>query len=253
MNGDQSVSGTQEVNSGDAGQLSTESMDKAQEGFMGLMDKFVTAKPEEVKPEDREALVKTFNDLKAERTKFTETKTKADKAAADAAKNVKPPDYKTLALPKDTKLGASHLEQVRALAEASKWPLETAKAVLERDSEIVTNHLKGVEEEFKKYSTEALAKYKAETGDKFEEKVGQNAKVVSFYEKQIPGFKAEIERMGLSNSYTANKFFNMLFQHLHMDTDKFEFGTGAGSKSPAERTPQESLSKLFPVSVGGQK
>lgn len=242
--------GTTGANPGEAAQLTMESVNKAHDGFVGLMDKFVTAKPEEFKAEDRESLVKTFGEYKDVRTKFTEAEAKAKAAADEAAKNVKLPDYKTLEMPKDTKLKATHLDEVRALAEKAKWPLETAKAVLERDSEVVSNHLKGVEAEFKKYGEEAVGKLKTEWGQDFEKKVAQNTKVVEFLEKQIPGTKAEIERMGLSNSYTTNKVFNKLFEWLHMDTDKFEFGEGTQPAPDAsKRTMGESLNALHPKTM----
>jgi len=234
--------------------VSNEAMEKAHEGFMGTVDKFLAAKPEELETIKAD-LVKTHGDYKTQREAYTKAKAEADKKAAEAAKNIKPFDANALTLPKDSPLTPEHLEGIKKAALEGKLDHPTAELMLKHDHELAASTLKGyrdkVQAEFKKYNEENIKTLEKEWGpDGMKEKLAQNTQVVEFYEKHIPGLKAEIERMGINNSVTASKFFNLLHTHLHMGTDKFEFGDKKPPISDIKNpTVNEAANKLFPKSM----
>lgn len=210
--------------------------------FLETVEKFIA------NPAD-EAIKKPFEEMLTKAKTQTLAKAEAEKTAAEAAKNAKPPDYSKLALPEGTKLTPKHLESVKAFVTAAKLPLETAQAILARDNDVLDAHIKGIEQDFKKYSEDSLNTLKKEWGEKFEPNVKAANQVIEFYEKKIPGIKAEIERLGLSNSTTANKLFLLLFQDLKMAPDTIERSGTQGQGAKKESTAEETASRLFPKSM----
>jgi hypothetical protein len=210
--------------------------------FLETVEKFVAA------PTD-EAVSKPFQELLTKAKTQTIAKAEADKKAAEAAKNQPPPDYSKLTLPEGTKFKEAHLKSVVEFAKTAKLPVETAKAILDRDNEVLNAHMKGIEEEFKAYNDNAVKTLKADWGNDFEKNVGMANKVVEFYEKQMPGIKAEITRLGLSNSVTANKFFLQLFKDLKMAPDTIETGAPGQTGNPAERSQEAAAKALFKKSM----
>lgn len=201
-----------------------------------------------------ETLKKSFEETLGKAKADTLAKAEFVKKAEEAAKTAVPPDYKKMTLPEGSKLSAKHLESVQKLAEAAKWPLETAKTVLARDNEIINSHLEGVAADFKKYSEDGRKTLEKDWGEKYKENVGKANQVVAFYEKQMPGLKAEIDRMGLNDSVTANKFFQRLFTDLKMAPDVMEHAGSSSSKgSPMERTDEQKARALFPNAMAGKK
>lgn len=229
------------------GQIDTKAMDTAHDAFLGVLDKFTAAKPEE-----REALMeevtKGRDAYKTERQKITEAKAAADKAKAEAEKNYKAPDYKTVPLPKDSRLGQGHYDEVVKLAAANKWDLETFKTVLQRDHDLVEGYRKGVDQEFKDYNAKALETLKKDWGAEFETNTTAVKKTVDLFEKQIPGIKGEITRLGLDCSVTANKFFKFLHDELGIANDKFEFGGKKSGKDPADKFKVDASKFMAPSS-----
>ena len=211
--------------------------------FLETVEKFVA------NPSD-EAVKKPFEELLTKAKTQSSAKAEALKKAEEAAKNQPPPDFTKVKLPEGTKLTGKHLEKVLAFAKEAKLSPEAATAVLNRDNDVINDHVSGIEADFKKYGEEAQKKLQTEWGDKYKENIANANKVVEHYEKLKPGFKAEIERMGLSNSYTANQFFKWIFDTLSMGNDKFEFsGTPATQKGPLERNIHQQASKLFSKSM----
>jgi len=242
-----STDGAHPTASADA--IDTKALDSVQEGFFGDFDKFLVAKPEE-QTTLREELGKKYDALKTERQKVSEARVAAEKSKAEAAKNAKPPDYKTAKLPENSLLTESHVSETMKLAEAGKWDVPTLEAVLARDAKLLDGNRAKLEADFKAYNEESLKTLTNEWGDKFKENVEAVSRAVGFFEKQIPGIKAEIDRLGLSNSVTANKFFKMIHDELDMASDKFEFGTkGAPVPDPLKQTTQEAAAQVFPKSM----
>jgi len=227
--------------------ISTADLDQAHDSLVGLLDKF-TAPNASLDDKGREELGKTYTSYKTLRQDYTTKKAEADKKAEEAAKNYTPPDYaKNLKMPEGTKLSEKHKAQVIEFAKATKLPLESAQAILDRDNEVLSAHQAGLEQEFKTYNEQSVATLKKDWGTDFEANVGKASAVVNFYEKSFPGFKKEIERLGISSSTTANKFFLKLFEDLKMSPDTIEHAGGGAvtGGSPLQRTDAEKGRKLF--------
>jgi hypothetical protein len=202
-----------------------------------------------------ETLKKSFEETLGKAKADTLAKAEFAKKQAEELAKAVPPDYKNLKLPDGTKLKGKHLESVVEFAKSAKLPLDTAQAILSRDNDVVNSYVEGLGEDFKKYSEEGRATLQKNWGEKYKENVGNANKVVEFYEKQIPGIKAEIDRLGLNDSVKANEFFLRVYQDLKMGNDKFEFsGNKDTTKTDAHGKPSEGdLAKMFPASLGAAK
>lgn len=228
-------------------EISTEAMDKAHVALMGHLEKLT---PESTQL-DAKALGELVASVKGYKTEFESVqskKTERQKAAEEAAKNYKAPDYKTVTLPKDSFLTPEYLAEQQALAGEAKWDLDTLKTVVDRDHKLLEGYRSGVAASIKKYNDDAIKTLEKEWGDKFKENVGKSKAVTEFLEKQFPGTKAEIERLGLSNSVTTNKIFNFLFDTLGMKPDEFEFpnnNAGGGGNDPTKRSDAQKAQALL--------
>ncbi len=223
-------------------------MQKTLESVLGLVGKFEDPKFA-LDDKSREELVAGLKGYQTKRSEIEAAQAEAKKKQEEASKNWKAPDYAKVKLPDGSKVPEDHVAGLQKLAAELKWDESTYKTVLERDHATVEAYLGKVANDFKKYNEDSINTLKKDWGDKFQENTTKAHKVTEFFEKQLPGVKAEIDRLGLSNSVTANKLFVMLHDALEMGSDKFEFNgnQGAGDKTPLNRSEAEKAQALMRV------
>ena len=196
-----------------------------------LIDGFFTAT--EAYEKDPSEANKTALLESSKKAKEARTKALAEAKAAGAPPQVDPKEYEKLSLPKDSLLGAKHLQTVKEFAIRNKLPLDQARFILERDNGILAADQADRMEKFKQARAAGVEALKKEYGADFEKKIGLGKKAVDVLEKAIPGLKAELDTSGLTDDPMANKLFNYIFEALKMGDDKFEKGDSTPQAKPS--------------------